>query len=753
MAENRNDEILIKVGYEIQTDASQANADLDTFHKKIQDVAGADLGNQNVKSYKSLIREATAELQKVAIAQGENSKAFQEGARNLANLRERASDFNDMIEAFNPNNKFQALAKVAQGASTALVGVSGGMAALGFESENAAQTLQRLQGIMMFSDAISSIDAIKDGYSNFLSVLGLTTSATEAQSVATGTQAVATEGATVATRGLGLAFKMLGIGLLISAIAYLVTNWDSVTASIKKLLPAGAKVGNWFDSIKAGAMGVGNAIMQYIATPFKAITALLSGDLAGFKKAITDGFNFKKNYTDGYHKQELSNQENHHKELLTKQVAADERNLQRQKAQGKNVENAEIALQKKKLTLYEKGSKEYKDQLKVIEDLTDSHIKNVAVANKAAGEKAIAAQKSASDKAIAAKKVIDDKALADEKKLNEDKAKNVLAADEYLAQERIKHLSKYQAEKEKIEKDTKTLSGAIGVTPEQKAKIEAAGVARLAELKAQSEADANALNSDTDLKYSTIDNTPSEKDSPEVATAKIQRLTDAKMLAENTAFEAKKLQLTGQQEAIENLTAQHEANLTGIDKTSSEERKRIADAEKEHKQAVMGGYLDLATQFGGVLGQINSKNKALSIASVAVEQAAAIGKIIMNTGVANAKAVAASPLTAGQPFVGINTASAGLGIASAILAGRNAIKGITSGALSTGGSVGGGGGTTYAAPTINSTVLQQANAGTQDVRIVNQQEQNQQPIKAYIVSRDLDKYSNDKATTDRLSTI
>ena len=52
------------------------------------------------------------------------------------------------------------------------------------------------------------------------------------------------------------------------------------------------------------------------------------------------------------------------------------------------------------------------------------------------------------------------------------------------------------------------------------------------------------------------------------------------------------------------------------------------------------------------------------IAALVVEKSAAIAQIIFNTGIANAKAVAASPLTFGQPWVTINTVSAGASIAA-----------------------------------------------------------------------------------------
>ena len=59
-------------------------------------------------------------------------------------------------------------------------------------------------------------------------------------------------------------------------------------------------------------------------------------------------------------------------------------------------------------------------------------------------------------------------------------------------------------------------------------------------------------------------------------------------------------------------------------------------------------------------GQESKVGKALFL----LNQARAVGEVIFNTGMANAKAVAASPLTAGMPWVAINTATAAASIAN-----------------------------------------------------------------------------------------
>ncbi len=150
-----------------------------------------------------------------------------------------------------------------------------------------------------------------------------------------------------------------------------------------------------------------------------------------------------------------------------------------------------------------------------------------------------------------------------------------------------------------------------------------------------------------------------------------------------------------------------ELQKTEIRKKFADERKKITDGEiltekaaNQAKLELQSAYLDLAGQFGNTLQAIAGKNKGLAIAGIVIEQAANIAKIVANTAAANAKAVAATPLTGGMPFVAINTASAALSIVSTIAAARKSIQQINS---QPGGSGGGGGGSlgtppSFAAP-------------------------------------------------------
>lgn len=175
-------------------------------------------------------------------------------------------------------------------------------------------------------------------------------------------------------------------------------------------------------------------------------------------------------------------------------------------------------------------------------------------------------------------------------------------------------------------------------------------------------------------------------------------------------------------------------------KKLSEDRIAIQIAEKEAKAAIDQSYLDIASGVAALAKGIFEKSKGVQIAALVVEQAAAIGKIISNLGVANLKAVAASTITGGMPWVAINKIQAGLSIANAIAATKkgisqirsaNASGGASPGSASSISSVSAGGG---AAPISPSAPIQ--NTLTQlDQRSINQL--GSATNRAYVVESDV----------------
>jgi hypothetical protein len=131
----------------------------------------------------------------------------------------------------------------------------------------------------------------------------------------------------------------------------------------------------------------------------------------------------------------------------------------------------------------------------------------------------------------------------------------------------------------------------------------------------------------------------------------------------------------------------------------AEDKVAAALAEKEARTQIEQAKFGILMQFGGLLGELAGENKELQIAAVIAQQAGAIGQIVSATGLANAKAVAASPLTFGQPWVTINTITAGLSIATAVASAVKSIQQIKA----TAGKGGGGGGSAASASRLPSS--------------------------------------------------
>ena len=233
---------------------------------------------------------------------------------------------------------------------------------------------------------------------------------------------------------------------------------------------------------------------------------------------------------------------------------------------------------------------------------------------------------------------------------------------------------------------------------------------------------------------------------------------------------AEKRELLKEQEIIDLANTElTEFEKTQIRKKYADARKQVSDQEiatekaaMEAKHEINMAYLGLFEQFGNVLSQVAGKNKALAIAGVVISQAASIGQIIANTGIANAKAVAASPVTFGQPWVTINTISAGLSIASTIASAVKSIQQINS-AASQAGVTGGGGGGSVSSGASSLPAPRVAGAAAPEIQTTGGQNPNTQlaetlgrasaPLKAYVVSGDVSSQQALDRRTSRAATF
>lgn len=187
------------------------------------------------------------------------------------------------------------------------------------------------------------------------------TAAAEANVLANGAQSVSMIGAAGAANVLGLALKAIGIGLIIAAVVYLIEYWDELSDAFKKLLPAGTNVTNMFDKTKAVLVGVGNAVIQYLITPFKVLIDLLNGDVYAAIDSFLDGMNVVKNTVEGFNDSMSRSAANHALEAKEIRMGQWKDQIEIAEAEGKDTYGTQVKWYQNQIALMKKQKKDTKD--------------------------------------------------------------------------------------------------------------------------------------------------------------------------------------------------------------------------------------------------------------------------------------------------------------------------------------------------------------------------------------------------------
>lgn len=338
-------------------------------------------------------RTLNEELKAMAINGETDTKAFKDLRQTVMELESTMKDVKSPMD--NIMDGFQSLTAIAattQGIS-ALFGLDDS------EIERSIQKLVALQNVMQGIDTINKQMQTKEGIGGWIAKgnamidsfvekllgaskaqKGLNTTMTAGKTASEGlaaaetAQATATAGATVATKALSFALKTLGIGLVVTAVAYLVENWEDLYDWLTDTIPALKNLSTWFDKIKAVAMGVGSAIANYMIQPLgtliKVIQAIINGNFSEIPNIISEGFkktfDLARNYQKGYNKETENQQKKHNQKMLKEQKKANDEWLKDEEAKyGQSYErtkqylNKQMELINKELANTKKGSKEY----------------------------------------------------------------------------------------------------------------------------------------------------------------------------------------------------------------------------------------------------------------------------------------------------------------------------------------------------------------------------------------------------------
>ena len=226
-------------------EVQQLNTAIDnTTQSQNENTVATQKNEQVQKSFKTQLREANQELLKVSQNFGETSKEAVQAAKKVADLKDQMGFAKDLVDNFNPDQKFKALGAATQIAATATSGLVSGMALFGDQSEDTQKALLKVQAAMAFSDAVSGLSNLGDQWKTLKTVIASSTIVTAANTAATTVATYATKlfGVTAETTAVG--FKVLkgaiiatGIGALGIALVALIQNFDSIKSAILNTIP------------------------------------------------------------------------------------------------------------------------------------------------------------------------------------------------------------------------------------------------------------------------------------------------------------------------------------------------------------------------------------------------------------------------------------------------------------------------------------------------------------------------------------
>lgn len=249
----------------------------------------------------------------------EYAQAFERAAQITHNLSERQE-----VLKYSSKDLGDQLSNIRGIASNMAAGFSAAQAAIGLfggESEEVRKAMLKVQQAMALVQGLQGLDGLIKRTQGLSNALGVSRTATMAQTTALQGEAVATETATVAQKGLNTAMKANPIGIVIIAVQALITVWALFKDKIIEAIGGQERLNAIMNSVTPIVAGVGNAILKFLITPIKQFLVTIKGVAAvvddiihgKFKKAwqdagsyakewvntTKDGFNVVGNYAQG----------------------------------------------------------------------------------------------------------------------------------------------------------------------------------------------------------------------------------------------------------------------------------------------------------------------------------------------------------------------------------------------------------------------------------------------------------------------
>lgn len=630
----------------------------------------------NVKSLKQQLREAQNEVNALSEKFGATSKEAVNAAKKAAELKDAIGDAKALTDAFNPDAKFNALSSSIGGVLNGFQAFEGVMGLVGVEGEALQETMLKVQSAMALSQGLQGALEARDSFKQLGAVVKN-----------------AFSDMTTASK----AFMATGIGLIITGLALVISYWDDIKSAMS---------GVSGEQQKLNVQSEANVKLQ----------------------------NQKKDALNG--------QEN----ILKQQGLSEKQILQLKiKQTEQQIKALEISINNQEITLKSQieAEKRNKEILKGIIQFVTAPLQLILKTVDGIGS-FLGKDWNLADKLTnwTASLVFDPKQVETEglKAIAEQKRtlmalKNELAGyqlavkdiDKQAAEEK-KKLAQEAADKAKAEREKRQQEEEKNLTEEQRKLKEAQDLrdkANEERIKKQDEYD--------QLQRELI------QDAQEKEIADLVAAYDEKFAAASENAELEKQLEEGLKYDIAAIQDKYRKEKEAKDKEAADKELETQRALFEHKKELQNQDIDMALNAIGVLKDVFDDNKKFQKAAMIAESALGIAKIIVNTQVANAAALATPQAIASSgisaiPVIARNNIAAGIGIAANIASTAKALQSLGGGSAPSGQNSpaggGGGGGAAGASPTpANFNIV--GNAGANPLAGLNE------PIKAYVVGAEV----------------
>jgi hypothetical protein len=248
------------IGINVTTNAAQAAQDVQLLDKAFDET------DKSVKSLRTQLREAQADVGLMADKFGATSKEAINAAKRAADLKDRIGDAKALTDAFNPDAKFKAVASSLAGVAGGFSALQGAMALFGNENKDVEKALLKVNAAMALSQGLQAVGESVDSFKQLGAVIKSTTTFQELNNAATKTAAAVQRSFGISVETTSTGFKVLkgaivatGIGALVVLLGEVINNFDAIS--------------KWIKSSPLGALanGVGQLVQQF--TDFIGVTS------------------------------------------------------------------------------------------------------------------------------------------------------------------------------------------------------------------------------------------------------------------------------------------------------------------------------------------------------------------------------------------------------------------------------------------------------------------------------------------------